>query len=152
MKEITKNDINEEQLTLMFESDERTLEFLSSIKWSNGFVCKKCGNTNYCDGKTPYSRRCTRCKNEESATSHTIFHNCKFPVSKAFYIAWNVCAGNQDISSYEYSEKLNIRQMTCWKFKKKIEECKIRQSGDTPEPNPSLYRILMNVNESRFDF
>lgn len=148
MKTMTKSDITQDQLAEMFISDEKTLEFLASIKWSDGFVCRKCGNTNYCDGKTPYSRRCTRCKNEESATAHTIFHNCKFQVSKAFYIAWNVCTGETEKSSYELSDKLNIRQMTCWKFKKKIEECMANQLESNS--NAPLSTILMNLKESRF--
>jgi len=152
MKTMTKSDVSQEQLVAMFGSDDKTLEFLASIKWFDGFECRKCGNTNYCEGKAPHSRRCTRCKNEESATAHTIFHNCKFQISKAFYIAWNVCTGDNELSSYELSDKLLVRQMTCWKFKKKIEECKVRQetaNGDYPTP---LSKILMNFQESKFDF
>ncbi len=33
------------------------------------------------------------------------------------------------ISTYEISRKIEIRQMTCWKFKKKIMEC-IDDRGD----------------------
>ena len=51
----------------------------------------------------PSSRRCTRCKTEESATAHTIFHNLKFPVNKAFYIAYNVCVLSSDFSTYNYA-------------------------------------------------
>ena len=108
-----------EQLEALFGSDENCLEFLANLKWANGFVCRKCGNPNYCSGKTPHSRRCTKCKSEESATTGTIFHNCKFPISKAFYIAYNVCKGNDDISTYEFARRLSLRQMTCWNFKTK---------------------------------
>ena len=111
--------LTQEQLEAMFESDDKCLEFLANLKWDKGFVCRKCGNTNYCIGKTPHARRCTKCKSEESATTGTIFHNCKFPVSKAFYIAYNVCKGKEDISTYEFARRLSLRQMTCWKFKTK---------------------------------
>ncbi len=111
--------LTQEQLEAMFESDDKCLEFLANLKWDKGFVCRKCGNTNYCIGKTPHARRCTKCKSEESATTGTIFHNCKFPVSKAFYIAYNVCKGKEDISTYEFARRLSLRQMTCWNFKTK---------------------------------
>jgi hypothetical protein len=117
---IFKEELTAVQLDELFTNDEKCLEFLAGIKWENGFVCRKCGNTNYCFGKTPFSRRCTKCKSEESATTGTIFHNCKFPVSKAFFIAYNVCKGKEDVSSYEFARKLSLRQMTCWKFKSKI--------------------------------
>jgi hypothetical protein len=105
-----------------FSEEENCLELLASEKWKNGHVCRKCGNTNYCAGKMPFSRRCTRCKSDESATAHTIFHRCKIPLNEAFKIAYLVC-GQPDISSYDLSKTLDKRQMTCWKFKKKISEC-----------------------------
>ena len=120
MSAIFNKELTREKLDELFSSDEKCFEFLAELKWSNGFTCKKCGNTNYCEGKTPHSRRCTKCKSEESASSGTIFHNCKFPVSKAFYIAYNVCKGKEDISTYEFARRLSLRQMTCWNFKTKI--------------------------------
>ncbi|NCC72101.1 MAG: IS1595 family transposase [Sphingobacteriia bacterium] len=106
----------------VFSTDEQCLKYLADEKWKDGFVCRKCGHTNYCQGKTMYSRRCTRCKTDESATAHTIFHRCKIPLHEAFKIAYLVC-GEPDISSYDLSRTLDKRQMTCWKFKKKISEC-----------------------------
>ncbi|MDO9634594.1 MAG: hypothetical protein Q7J05_06040, partial [Paludibacter sp.] len=52
-----------------------------------------------------------------------LFHNVKFPLNKAFYIAYQVCIRGNDISSYNYSEQLGINQMTCWKFRKRINKC-----------------------------
>lgn len=108
------------------EFDERgedlLLKFLSDYKWKDGFICRKCGNDNFCKGKKPWSRRCTRCKTEESATAHTIFHRCKIPLPEAFRLASMICC-EPDVSTYEMSRKLDKRQMTCWKFKAKISEC-----------------------------
>ncbi|OGU60643.1 MAG: hypothetical protein A2X64_07905 [Ignavibacteria bacterium GWF2_33_9] len=126
-KEITDTKLNE-----LFTNKEKCLEFLAELKWTEGFVCKKCGSNNYCSGKTPFSRRCTKCKTEESATSGTIFHHCKFDISKAFYIAYNVCKAKQDLSTYEYARRLSLRQMTCWQFKEKIKKA-IEASGEIPE-------------------
>lgn len=115
--------ISETEREELFEDSAKVLELIAQIKWKEGFECRKCGNTNYCDGKTPFSRRCTKCKKEESASAHTLFHNIKFPINKAFFIAYNVCVLKQNISSYNFSYQLNINQMTCWKFKKRILEC-----------------------------
>jgi len=120
MGKIFNKRLSEKQLEKLFADDGECYRFLAEVKWENGFRCRKCGNTNYCEGKTAYSRRCTKCKTEESASSGTIFHNCKFPVHKAFYIAYNVCRGEEEISTYEYAKRLSLRQMTCWNFRKKI--------------------------------
>ena len=131
-------DLDEKKLDELFQSDEKCLEFLSQLKWSEGFICRKCGHTNSCPGKSPYSRRCTKCKSEESVTTDTIFHNCKFPISKAFYIAYTVCRGHEDISTYEYAKRLSLRQMTCWKFKDKLMK-KVEEMGEHPEKWSDLF-------------
>lgn len=118
---IFNKDISEETVEALFVSDEKCMEFLADLKWADGFTCRKCGNANFCAGKSPFSRRCTKCKSEESATSGTIFHNCKFPIHKAFIIAYNVCKGKEDVSTYEFARRLALRQMTCWNFKTKIQ-------------------------------
>ncbi len=131
-------DLDEKKLDELFQSDEKCLGFLSQLKWSDGFICRKCGHTNSCPGKSPFSRRCTKCKSEESVTTGTIFHNCKFPISKAFYIAYTVCRGQQDISTYEYAKRLSLRQMTCWKFKDKLLK-KVESMGEHPEKWSDLF-------------
>ncbi|MCX6248083.1 MAG: transposase [Bacteroidetes bacterium] len=105
-----------------FQTDEACLEFISSQKWADGYTCRKCGHTNFCKGKSPYSRRCTRCKHEESATANTLFHRCHIPISEAFRIAYTVCH-DPGVSSYELSRQLERRQMTCWKLKSRLMEC-----------------------------
>jgi Transposase zinc-ribbon domain len=142
MEPVFKKELSKKQLKELFESDEKCLEFLADLKWSEGFTCRKCGNSNYCEGKTPYSRRCTRCKSEESAAAGTIFHNCKFPVSKAFYIAYNVCKGKEDISTYEFARRLSLRQMTCWNFKNKIRTALGEMNSLSDSEKLSIQKIL----------
>ena len=129
---IFKKDVTQKQLEELFSSNDKCLEFLSELKWADGFVCRKCGNKNYCPGKTPFARRCTKCKTEESATAGTIFHHCRFDICKAFFIAYNVCKGVEDLSTYEFARRLSLRQMTCWKFKDKLKKA-IEASGELSE-------------------
>jgi hypothetical protein len=142
MSEIFKKDLSPAQLDELFQNDERCLEFLAELKWADGYVCRKCGNTNHCPGKTPHSRRCTKCKTEESSTSGTIFHNCKFPISKAFYIAYNVCKGKEDVSTYEFARRLSLRQMTCWNFKTKIQQALQQMDSLSDMERSSIEKIL----------
>lgn len=127
MKKLISN-LNPEEFREVFATEERCLEFLANEKWEDGYKCRKCGHTNYCKGKTPFSRRCTRCKHNESAMAHTIFHRCKIQLPYAFEIAYNICK-SPNISTYELARKIDTRQMTCWKFKKKIIEC-IEKKGE----------------------
>lgn len=142
MGRIFKQELSEKHLGELFSDDEKCLEFLADSKWKDGFVCRKCGNTNYCPGKTPFSRRCTKCKTEESAAAGTIFHNCKFPIHKAFYIAYTVCRGKEEISTYEFARRLSLRQMTCWNFKAKIRHALGEMDSLSENERESILNIL----------
>ncbi len=142
MAKIFDDKLTPEMLDQLFKDDEKCLEFIAHLKWADGFVCRKCGNTNYCQGKVSFSRRCTKCKSEESATTGTIFHNCRFSISKAFYIAYNVCKGNEEVSSYEFSRRLSLRQMTCWHFKSKIQNALKTMDSLTDKQKISIEKML----------
>jgi hypothetical protein len=105
-----------------FKSQEECLEILAHAKWADGFVCRNCGNDKYCQGRLPFSRRCTRCKKDESATANTIFHHCRIDLPKAFEIAFMVC-GSPNVPASEISQILETRHMTCLNFKKRILNC-----------------------------
>ena len=137
-----KKDLKPEFVQSLCEDSDKVLQFLADVKWEKGFVCHSCGHTNFCSGKTLASRRCTRCKKEESATAHTIFHNCKFPVNKAFYIIYTICFEKKRHSVNELADELCVNPMTCWKFRTKIKKC-IQKHQDTSEDEIDVKEILM---------
>jgi hypothetical protein len=94
--------------------------FLENLKWSNAFECRKCGNQKFFTGSQKFSRRCTRCGYNESITAYTIFHSIKFPIERAFYIAFLVVAGKKDSTLEALASQLNIRINTVWAFKHKV--------------------------------
>lgn len=103
-----------------FPDENACYKYLNELKWGNGFVCPKCGHTNYCKGKRKYDRQCTSCHRIVSPTSGTLFHQLKFSILKAFYIVYYVSTSKKGISSTELSRKLGLRQKTCWTFKQKV--------------------------------
>lgn len=113
-----------------FATDEKCYQYLSTIKWENDYRCAKCGHTNYFPGKQNQGRCCSKCHYDESATAHTLFHKLKFPLKKAFYIAFLVVTGKKGISTHELSRKLSLRQKTCWLFKRKVMEA-MKSSGQS---------------------
>jgi hypothetical protein len=140
--------INIQEFHTYFDDEEKCLAFLAEEKWAEGYVCRHCGNTKYCAGKTPFSRRCTRCKKEESATAHTIFHRCKINLPEAFRLAHMVCSSPK-ISTLELSERLEIRQMTCWKFKKKVTQCIESRTDVSEKGKIELKEIILGTKLTR---
>jgi hypothetical protein len=103
-----------------FPDDRACMQYLAELKWGDGYLCPKCGNTKYCGGDKEFSRQCTKCRHISSPTSGTLFHKVKFPLLKAFYIVYYVSTIRKGISSTELSRKLGLRQKTCWLFKQKV--------------------------------
>jgi ISXO2-like transposase domain/Transposase zinc-ribbon domain len=105
-----------------YKTEEDCLEYLSSLKWEQGYCCKKCANDKYCQGKKPFNRRCTKCRYEESPTAGTMFDKVKFSLLKAFHIAFKISTKKKGMSSLELSNEFELRQKTCWEFKWKIQQ------------------------------
>lgn len=124
-----------EEFSLQYPDQEKCNKFLSEIKWEKGYSCIKCGHDVYKNGRAPYSRRCGKCNYEESVLYNTIFQNNRIPINKAFYIVYLIYTTKGAISSYQLSEKLSIRQSTCWQYamriKKVMEDHKGRSKKET---------------------
>ena len=105
-----------------FKEDLDCYEYLSSIKWEKGYSCKKCNNDKYYNGKKPFSRRCLKCKYDESPTANTMFEKLKFPILIAFHIIFKVSTKKKGMSSMELSNEFELRQKTCWTFKQKVQQ------------------------------
>lgn len=115
-------ELNFEEFSAKYPDQETCFRFLSALKWKDGFICTRCDNTTYCAGRLPHSRRCTKCSYEESALHNTIFQNNRIPINKAFYLTYLIYSTNGTISSHQLSEKLKIRQSTCWAYAIRIKK------------------------------
>lgn len=104
----------------LFPDDTACLLHLSDMKWGDGYKCHYCGHMRYCAGERPHDRQCTSCNYTESPTANTLFHKVKFPLLKAFYIVYYMSSNKKGIASTELSRKLELRQKTCWLFKRKV--------------------------------
>lgn len=130
-------ELNFEEFSAKYPDQETCYKFLSDLKWKGDYRCTRCNHTSYCAGRVPYSRRCTKCSYEESALHNTIFQNNRIPINKAFYIVYLIYSSKGTISSHQLSEKLNIRQSTCWAYairiKKVMQEQKRSRKKDAPQ-------------------
>lgn len=119
---VLMKEVDFSEFSKIFPDKDSCLKYLEDLKWAKGYKCKKCGNTKSCKGKDDFSKRCTKCRYDESPTAYTIFHKLKFPITKAFYMLFLVYANKEKITSLELSQILTLRQSTCWNFNKKINE------------------------------
>lgn len=125
--------------------------FLEALKWEKGFHCRKCGNEKYFEGAQKFSRRCTRCGYNESITSYTIFHGIKFPIEKAFYIAYLTVVGNKEHTLEVLGGQLDLRVNTLWAFRTKVSErvSELEKRGHKPHAARWQEVILLPENAQK---
>lgn len=119
--------------------------FLETLKWKKGFRCRKCENEKYFDGTQKFSRRCTKCGYNESITAFTIFHSTKFPIERAFYIAYLVVAGRKDSTLDALATSLDLRLNTVWSFKHKVLERMTALEAGGKRPTVSRWEDVILV-------
>lgn len=122
--------------------------FLENLKWNKGFRCRKCDNEKYFDGAQKFSRRCTRCGYNESITAYTIFHSLKFPIEKAFYIAYLTVVGHRGYTLESMAERLDLRVNTLWGFRHKVTDRISELEKKGYKPNASRWEEVILLPES----
>jgi len=114
-----------------FSVEQDCKAYLSDLKWKDGYKCRKCGYTGYCNGLREYDRQCCRCSYVESATAGTLFHKVKFPLVKAFHAVYFISTNKKGITSTELARKLGLKQKVCWLFRRKVMKA-MESSGKFP--------------------
>jgi DNA-binding transcriptional regulator GbsR (MarR family) len=120
------------EFTERFKTDTDCKEYLASIKWSEGYTCKRCKH-NKGTIRKDFSRCCTRCKTVESPTAKTLFHKVKFGIRKAFLIVFEMTASTKGLSDSQLAKRYGISRPTAWLFTKKV-----RIAMKSTEQNPMV--------------
>jgi hypothetical protein len=118
---LLKKNLSYQDFLEIFRSKEWCFSILANFKWKSGYNCQKCQNEKYIENNLNFSRRCTKCGYNESATTFTIFKGIKFPLTKAFFIVY-VHLNEDHYTLDDLAEILEMRRNTIWQFKHKIEE------------------------------
>ena len=126
--------------TARFKTDEDCKEYLSEIKWQEGYGCRKCGNKTY-QLRKDYSRTCNKCSATESPTANTIFHRVRFGVRKAFFICFEMSTSTKSLSASQMGVRYGITEKTARLFM-----LKVREAMSSSEKYP----IDGNVNVDEF--
>jgi F0F1-type ATP synthase membrane subunit b/b' len=138
------------EFSQIYPDKDACLSYLADLKWAQGYHCRKCGHDNYCEGREPHSRRCTRCRYVESATAYTLLQKCKFPIVKAFYAVFLLHTHKGNYSAQELSRVLDLRRATCWSFSQKVLEALRRQSTEAHEEE-SWTQLLLDDSATETD-
>lgn len=117
---VLSKEVDFKEFSEMHPDDDSWMQYLAEIKWGDGYICRKCQHMSYGSGRSPHSRRCTKCGYDESVTAYTLLQNTRLPLNKALYMVFLIYNSKGTISSHKLSEKLGIRQSTCWSYSSRI--------------------------------
>lgn len=119
------------EFTDKFKTDLDCMAYLAEIKWSNGFICTKCGHKKFTIRKANLARDCNRCHHVDSPTANTLFHKIKFSLRKAFMIIFEMSASSKGLSASQVAKRYSISRTTAWSFMHKVRKA-MESSGNHP--------------------
>lgn len=113
-----------------YNSDKKCMEYLSAIKWSEDYNCRKCKSKKF-QIRKDCSRICNNCSSIESVTSGTLFHKLKFGLRKAFFICFEMATTSKGLSASQISVRFGIQEKTARMFMQKVRKA-MKSSGNYP--------------------
>jgi len=105
---------NQLEFEKMFTKEEQCIEYLSQIRFREGYNCPKCDHNDFW-----FNARgliiCKKCKYELSVTAGTIFHRSKLPLTTIFRALWWVVAQKNGVSAVGLQRVLGLGSYrTAW--------------------------------------
>lgn len=112
-----------------FSSESACEEHLIALRWPSGFCCPKCTSRNVMRVQAAHRRdsenrvplfECKDCHRQTSATSGTIFHKSKTPLTKWFLAIYLVANDKGGIAATTLERTLGVSYPTAWLMLRKI--------------------------------
>ena len=81
---------------------------LFRLRYPNGFVCPKCGCTEYYPVRGRNTFQCRACRHQTSITAGTVMHRTHLPLTVWFWTIYLCATDKRGISAFQLSRTLNI--------------------------------------------
>jgi len=102
-----------------------------------------CKHTDFYKGRTWHHRRCRKCLYDERVTAHTVFHDLKMPLLKAFQMSFRIPAKKKGMSTVELGCEVGVQQKTAWFFKRKLQIAMKPDCSDKLKVNVEMDETLI---------
>lgn len=108
-------------LDARFTDAHAAAEYLESIRWADGVVCPKCGETErepyrLSPGKRTPRRvwKCRACRQKFTVTVGTIFESSHIPLHKWLLAFYLLCSSKKGMSAHQLHRMLGITYKSAW--------------------------------------
>ena len=121
---------NAVELMDMFPTEELCLEYLSMLRWPDGYECIRCNEKNALKkGNGLY--RCRSCKYEGSVIADTLFQDTHNPLRLWFQAIWYIVSQKNGVSALGLQKALGLGSYhTAWEWLHKLRRAMVRPGRD----------------------
>jgi len=115
-----------EEFNKQFATEEQCREYLCRLRWPDGFVCPKCGWTEFWPiGSVLFE--CGKCGHQTSVIAGTIFQDTRKPLKTWFVAIWWITTQKSGASAEGLRQVLGLRSdETAWVWLHKIRKAMVR--------------------------
>ena len=103
-----------------FSTEDACRAELFRLRFPNGFVCPKCGCTEYYPVRGRNTFQCRACRHQTSVTVGTVMHRTHLPLTVWFWTIYLCATDKRGISAVQLSRTLNICYESAWYFLRRI--------------------------------
>ena len=103
-----------EEFRTRFSTEDICRAELFRLRFPNGFVCPKCGCTEYYPVRGRNTFQCRACRRQTSVTAGTVMHRTHLPLTAWFWAIYLCATDKRGISAVQLSRTLNICYESAW--------------------------------------
>ena len=97
-----------------FNTEDTCRAELFRLRYPNGFVCPKCGCTEYYPVRGRNTFQCRACRHQTSITAGTVMHRTHLPLTVWFWAIYLCATDKRGISAVQLSRTLGICYESAW--------------------------------------
>lgn len=109
------------QITKELATEEECEKYLESVRWPNGVVCPRCGESRVSRIDSVKKFECSQCRFQFSVKAGTIFHKTYIPLTK-WFIALYLISSTKRTRVSQISRDLELPYKTTWHMIDKIKK------------------------------
>lgn len=119
------------EFQLEFATEEACQQYLAACRWPDGFLCPRCGHRRAYAIVKQRRWQCTACRHQVSATSGTILHNTKTPLTVWFWAAYLMTTDKRGVSAVLLQRQLGLsRYETAWMMLYKLRRAMVNTARE----------------------
>jgi transposase-like protein len=136
---------NFNEFEIFFVNEVACREYVTKIRWSEGFICPQCGT-----GEKPWKTargyfHCQSCKRGVSVTAGTMFERTRLPLKTWFLAIWFVTSQKHGANALGLQRVLGLGSyLTAWTWLQKLRRAMVR-------PGRERLHGTIEVDESLVD-